>query len=191
MMTRRQAVSGAAVTALSYSRILGANDRIGLGVVGTGERGTYVMTLFQKNADLEVRALCDVWGDRLDEAQQKAPNTRRFGDHRELLALKEVDAVLVGTPDHWHHDVAIDALHAGKDVYSEKPMCRKRDEAPDMVKAARATGRILQIGLQQRSGPIYIEPLEKFVRSGAIGKISHIDADLARGNAAPAAQGAR
>jgi predicted dehydrogenase len=176
MMTRRQAVSGAALTALSYSRVLGANDRIGLGVVGTGERGTYVMTLFQKNADVEVRALCDVWGNRLDETQKKAPNTRRFGDHRELLALKEVDAVLVGTPDHWHHDVAIDALHAGKDVYSEKPMCRKREEAPEMVKAARATGRILQIGLQQRSGPIYIEPLEKFVQSGAIGKISHIDA---------------
>jgi predicted dehydrogenase len=176
MISRRQAISGAAVTALSYSRILGANDRIGLGVVGTGERGTYVMTQFQKNADLEVRAVCDVWGDRLDKAQQKAPGTRRFGDHRELLALKEVDAVLVGTPDHWHHNVAIDALNAGKDVYSEKPMCRRREEAPEMVKAARATGRILQIGLQQRSGPIYLEPLEKFVRSGAIGKISHIDA---------------
>jgi len=176
MMTRRQAASGAALTALSYSRVFGANERIGLGVVGTGERGTYVMTLFQRNSDVEVRAVCDVWGDRLDQAQQKAPGTKRFGDHRELLALKEVDAVLVGTPDHWHHNVVIDAVNAGKDVYSEKPMCRKREEAPAMVKAARATGRVLQIGLQQRSGPIYIEPLEKFVQSGVIGKISHIDA---------------
>src|SRR5262252_7651101 len=176
MISRRRAISGAAVSALSYSRIVGANDRIGLGVVGTGERGTYVMTLFQKNPDLEVRALCDVYGVKVDAAQQKAPNTRTFNDHRKLLELSEVDAVLVGTPDHWHKDVSIDAMNAGKDVYCEKPMCRNRDEAPLMVKAARATNRILQIGLQQRSGQIYLEPRDKFVKSGEIGKISHIDA---------------
>ncbi|MBZ5581241.1 MAG: Gfo/Idh/MocA family oxidoreductase [Acidobacteriia bacterium] len=176
MITRRQAVTGAAMTALSYSRILGANDRIGLGVIGTGARGNEVMRLFQKNTDLEVRALCDVYEVKLDKTQQQAPNTKRFGDHRKLLELPEVDAVLIATPDHWHKDCAIDAMNAGKDAYSEKPMCRKREEAPLMVKAARATGKILQIGLQQRSGKIYLEPLEKFVKSGAIGKISHIDA---------------
>jgi len=176
MLTRREATKAAAITALSYSRILGANDRIGLGVVGLGVRGTYVMTLFQKNPDVEVRALCDVYGARLDQAQQKAPRTARFGDHRKLLELKEVDAVLAATPDHWHKDVAIDAMNAGKDVYSEKPMCRKRGEAPQMVKAARETGRILQIGLQQRSGLIYQEPKEKFIDTGALGKISHIHA---------------
>ena len=164
------------MTALSYSRIVGANDRIGLGVIGTGGRGTYVMSLFQKNQDVEVRALCDVYAVRIDQAQQKAPNTKGFADHRQLLELKELDAVLIGSPDHWHKDHAIDAMNAGKDVYVEKPMCRKRDEAPEMVKAARITGRICQVGVQQRSGPIYIEPREKFVRSGAIGKISHIDA---------------
>src|SRR5690242_5178560 len=176
MMNRRDAAKAAAVTALSYSRILGANDRIGLGVIGTGERGTYVMTVFQKNADVEVRAVCDVYAVRVDQAQQKAPGAKGFADHRQLLDVKEVDAVLVGTPDHWHKAVAIDSMNAGKDVYCEKPMCRKRDEAPEMVKAARVNGRILQIGLQQRSGPIYLEPREKFVTSGAIGKISHIDA---------------
>jgi predicted dehydrogenase len=93
-----------------------------------------------------------------------------------LLDLASVDAVLAAAPDHWHKDLAIDAMNAGKDVYSEKPMCRKREEAPLMVKAARATGRICQIGLQQRSGQIYLEPRELFVQSGAIGKISHIDA---------------
>jgi len=164
------------MTALSYSRIVGANDRIGLGVIGTGGRGTYVMSLFQKNQDVEVRALCDVYAVRIDQAQQKAPNTKASSDHRQLLELKELDAVLVGSPDHWHKDHAIDAMNAGKDVYVEKPMCRKRDEAPLMVKAARITGRICQVGVQQRSGQIYIEPREKFVRSGAIGKISHIDA---------------
>jgi len=176
MITRREAAKSAAITALSYSRIAGANERIGLGVIGTGGRGTYVMTVFQKNEDVEVRALCDVYRVRVDQAQQKAPGTKAFDDHRELLALKEVDAVLVGSPDHWHKDHAIDAMNAGKDVYVEKPMCRTREEAPLMVKAARLTGRICQVGLQQRSGQIYREPQEQFLASGAIGRISHIDA---------------
>jgi predicted dehydrogenase len=177
MMTRRRMAAGAAVTALSYTRILGANDRIGLGVIGLGVRGTAVMSLFQKNDDVEVRALCDVYGLRVEQARQKsAPNAKTLADHRELLDMASVDAVLAAAPDHWHKDLAIDAMNAGKDVYSEKPMCRKREEAPLMVKAARATGRICQIGLQQRSGQIYLEPRELFVQSGAIGKISHIDA---------------
>ena len=114
MITRREAAGAAAMTALSYSRVLGANDRIGLGVIGTGSRGTYVMTLFQKNDDVEVRALCDVYGVRIDEAQQKAPGTKTFGDHRKLLELKELDAVLIGTPDHWHKACAIDAMNAAR-----------------------------------------------------------------------------
>jgi predicted dehydrogenase len=176
MITRRQAVTGAAATALSYSKVLGANDRIGLGVIGTGERGTAVMGQFQKNKDLEVRALCDVYPARFERAKAAAPNAKTFDDHRKLLELAEVDAVYVASPDHWHKDHAIDAMNAGKDVYSEKPMCRLREEAPLMVKASRSTGKILQIGMQQRSGPIYLEPLAKFVKSGVIGKISHIDA---------------
>jgi predicted dehydrogenase len=176
MLSRRTATQAATLSALSYSRVLGANDRIGLGVIGTGIRGTYVMTRFQTFADCEVRALCDVYPKRIDDAQSKAPNTRTFVDHRKLLELKEVDAVLVGTPDHWHCDIAIDAMEAGKDVYTEKPLCRTRDEAPRMVKVARVNNRICQVGVQQRSGPIYLEPLERFVKSGAIGKISHIDA---------------
>jgi predicted dehydrogenase len=156
--------------------VLGANERIGLGVIGTGGRGTAVMGVFQKNEDVEVRSLCDIYGVRIDRAQQKAPNTRTFTDHRRLLELKEVDAVLIGSPDHWHKDHAIDAMNAGKDVYVEKPLCRTRDEAPLMLKAARVTERICQVGVQQRSGPVYLEPKEKFVTSGVIGRITHVDA---------------
>jgi predicted dehydrogenase len=175
VLTRREAAK-AAIGALSYSRILGANDRIGLGVIGTGDRGTYVMSLFQKNPDLEVRALCDVYAVHIDKAQQQAPNTKTFTAHEKLLELKEIDAVLIGSPDHWHKDHAVDAMNAGKDVYVEKPMCRTRDEAPLMVKAARVNNRVCQVGLQQRSGRIYIEPKEKFVASGTLGKVTHIDA---------------
>src|SRR5262245_8925616 len=115
MITRRTAAQAALMTAVSYSRILGANDRIGLGVIGIG--GTYDMSLFQKNPDVVVRALCDVYGVRLDQALQKAPGAKTLYDHRELLALKNVDAVLIASPDHWHKDLAIDAMNAGKDVY--------------------------------------------------------------------------
>ncbi|MCL5742836.1 MAG: Gfo/Idh/MocA family oxidoreductase, partial [Acidobacteria bacterium] len=106
MITRREAARTAAVTALSYAKILGANDRIGLGVIGVGNRGTHVMGLFQKNPEVEVRAICDVYGVRIDKAQQKAPNAKGIPDHHRLLELKEVDAVLIAAPDHWHHDLA-------------------------------------------------------------------------------------
>ncbi|HPT25276.1 MAG TPA: Gfo/Idh/MocA family oxidoreductase [Bryobacteraceae bacterium] len=175
-MTRRDAARATAMTALSYSRVLGANDKVGLGVIGTGGRGQYVMSRFQLQSDVEVRAVCDVYGVRLDEAQGKAPGSKAFTKHEDLLAMKEVDAVLIGSPDHWHKDHACDAMNAGKDVYVEKPICRTLDEAPVMVRTARKTGRICQVGVQQRSGPIYIEPLELFVKSGKIGKVNWVEA---------------
>ncbi|HNY40946.1 MAG TPA: Gfo/Idh/MocA family oxidoreductase, partial [Bryobacteraceae bacterium] len=139
-------------------------------------RGQYVMSRFQLQSDVEVRAVCDVYGVRLDEAQGKAPGSKAFTKHEDLLAMKEVDAVLIGSPDHWHKDHACDAMNAGKDVYVEKPICRTLDEAPVMVRTARKTGRICQVGVQQRSGPIYIEPLELFVKSGKIGKVNWVEA---------------
>jgi predicted dehydrogenase len=175
-MTRRDAARATAISALSYSRILGANDKIGLGVIGTGGRGQYVMSLFQKQPDLEVRAVCDVYGVRLDEAQGKAPGAKAFTKHEDLLALRDVDAVLTGSPDHWHKDHSCDAMLAGKDVYVEKPLCRTLDEAPILVRTARKTSRICQVGVQQRSGVIYTEPLEKYVKSGRIGKVNWVEA---------------
>src|SRR3954452_24736752 len=107
MITRRDIARGAAVTALSYSRILGANDRIGMGLIGSGSRGTYVMGLFAKNSDVEVRALCDVYPARFSGAQAYAPGVKTFGDHKKLLELKEIDAVLIASPDHWHKDHSV------------------------------------------------------------------------------------
>lgn len=175
-MTRRDIARATAMTALSYSRVMGANDKIGLGVIGTGGRGQHVMSKFQLQQDVEVRALCDVYGARLDEAQGKAPGAKPFYQHEKLLDMKEVDAVLIGSPDHWHKDHTCDSMNAGKDVYVEKPLCRTLDEAPEMVRTARKTNRICQVGVQQRSGQIYIEPLEMFVKSGKIGKVNWVEA---------------
>ena len=138
-MTRREGFQAAAITALAYSRVLGANDRIQLGVIGVGGRGQYDMTVFQKTSEVDVRAVCDVYGRRIDEAVTKAPGAKTFYDHRKLLDLKEVDAVLVATPDHWHKQIAIDAMNAGKDVYVEKPLTARREDGPDIVRAARVT----------------------------------------------------
>ena len=173
-LNRRDFARASALTALSYSRVLGSNDRVGLGVVGTGERGSYVMSLFQKEPEIEVRALCDVYAVKVDQAQQKAPGAQTFSDHRRLLELKQLDAVLVGTPDHWHKGVAIDALNAGKDVYCEKPLVSRREDGPDIVRAARVNQRICQVGMQQRSGTVYLEARDKFVSSGLLGKLTHV-----------------
>lgn len=169
----RAAGAGAiATTAASYSRVLGANDKVNLGLVGCGERGSYVMSVFQKNQTVNVSAVCDVFGDRLDRALTKAPGANGFGDHRKLLEVKDLDAVLVATPDHWHSRVAIDALNAGKDVYCEKPLTLRMEQGPPIVKAARVNNRVCQVGMQQRSGPHYLRAKEEYIQPGRLGKIT-------------------
>src|SRR5579885_279603 len=170
---RRAFLRGAAaVGALSYSRILGANDRVQLGLIGCGERGRHDMGTFLRTGTVDVVALCDIWGTNLDRAKQQAPNAKTFSDHRKLLELKEVDVALIGVPDHWHAAITIDALNAGKDVYVEKPLTRTIEEGPLIVKAARVNNRICQVGMQQRSGKHYLEAKQKYIDSGALGKIT-------------------
>jgi predicted dehydrogenase len=173
-MLRREMMraGAAALTAASYSRVLGANDRIHLGLVGAGGRGTSVMRTFQKFPEVRVTAVCDVYGARVRRAQGHAEGARGFGDHRKLLEVKELDAVLIGTPDHWHAAVAIDSMRAGKDVYVEKPLTLRIEEGPEIVKAARETGRVCQVGMQQRSGEHYMRARDEYVRSGKLGKLT-------------------
>jgi len=170
---RRDLLRGAsAATALSYSRILGANDKIGLGVIGCGERGRHDMSQFQESPKVDVTAVCDIYGEQIDKARQKAPHARNFTDHRKLLEMKEVDAVLVATPDHWHAAIATDALNSGRDVYVEKPLTLKIEEGPPIVKAARVNERICQVGMQQRSGVHYLRAKREYFDSGRLGKIT-------------------
>jgi predicted dehydrogenase len=164
--------SAAAVSAASYSRILGANDRIGLGVIGCGDRGRYDMGCFQKDPSIAVVALCDVFGRQIDLAKKNAPDAKTLTDHRRLLEMKEVQAVLVATPDHWHAPIAIDTLNAGKDLYCEKPLTLTIEEGPKIVKAARVNGRICQVGMQQRSGRHYLEAKAEYVDKGRLGKVT-------------------
>jgi predicted dehydrogenase len=177
MTSRRElfrAASGGAIafTAASWSRVMGANDRINLGLIGCGGRGRGVMGTFIGTDKVNVTAVCDVYAARVDLAKSKAPNAATFSDHRKLLAKKDVDAVLIATPDHWHAGCAIDALNAGKDVYCEKPLTLKIEEGPEIVKAARVNNRVCQCGMQQRSGAHYIQARDEYVKAGKLGKIT-------------------
>ncbi|MBV8817255.1 MAG: Gfo/Idh/MocA family oxidoreductase [Acidobacteriaceae bacterium] len=172
-LARRAFLTGAtALTAASYSRVLGANDTLQLGVIGTGDRGRFVMSQFQVSPKVHVGAVCDIYANQIDLAKQKAPDAQSFSDHRKLLELKEIDAVLIATPDHWHSRTAIDALNAGKDVYVEKPLTRTIAEGPPIVKACRVNERICQVGMQQRSGIHYLRAKAEYMDTGRLGKIT-------------------
>ena len=160
------------MTAASYTRVWGANERVNLGLIGCGGRGVGVMGTFQKSERVNVTAVCDVYAERIDRAIQRAACAKGYGDHRKLLESKDVDAVLIATPDHWHAGTAIDALNSGKDVYVEKPLTLTIEEGPRIVKAARVNNRICQVGMQQRSGSHYLQAKEEYIKSGKLGKIT-------------------
>lgn len=170
--TRFASTSAIGMTAASYSRVLGANDKLNLGLIGAGDRGTHDMGLFQNKPEVRVSAVCDIFGQKVSAVQQKAPEAKGFSDHRKLLDSIDVDAVLIATPDHWHTTIAIDALNSGRDVYVEKPLTRTIDEGPLIVKAARENNRVCQVGMQQRSAKHYLQAKEKYFDTKKLGNIT-------------------
>ena len=181
-VTRREFLKGAAaVTAgaaayqgLAPAKALGANDRVRMGLIGCGNRGSYVMSIFTGNPEVEVVALCDVYEPRRLKDQQKFnPQAQVYLDYHELLDRNDIDAVLIATPDHWHKQVLIDAVHAGKDAYCEKPIMHSIPEGEQMVAAVKETGRVVQTGTQQRSWPHYIMG-KQMVDSGMLGDVTFV-----------------
>lgn len=164
---------GALLTAASYSRILGANDRLRVGGIGLGGRGTYdLKTHYQ--AGCEVAGVCDVYEpNRLRVKADFAAGAQEYVDYRELLDRKDVDAVVIGAPDHWHVPMVIDAVRAGKDVYVEKPLTHRMDEGEALLKAVEDSGRVVQVGYQQRSWPHFVEARD-IIASGALGQITMV-----------------
>jgi len=170
---RRSFLRGAtAVTALSYSRVIGANDKIRLGVIGIGDRGSGDMGNFLRNPDVQVVALCDLYDAHLDRAKQRAADAKTFSDHKALLDSKDIDIVQVSVPDHWHVPIALDVLNSGRDLYCEKPLSLTPEEGPLVVKAARINKRICQVGMQQRSGAHYLQAKAEYFDTGKIGKVT-------------------
>jgi predicted dehydrogenase len=158
--------------ALSRARVWGANERVRLGFIGLGNRGDQVLDAFLKQPDAEVVAICDLSRAYLDFAAKKiGAQPQRFQDYRKLLECKDMDAVVISTPDHWHALQTIRACEAGKDVYVEKPLSLRVTEGRRMVEAVRKHKRVCQVGIQRRSAAFCQEAAE-LVRSGALGKIT-------------------
>jgi predicted dehydrogenase len=187
----RAAGAAAVATALSAKRVLGAGERVRLGFIGLGNRGDQVIDAFLKHKDAAVVALCDLWQPYLDFAAKKVGGSpRRYRNYRKLLEQKDIDAVVISTPDHWHALQTIHACQAKKDVYVEKPLSLCIEEGRRMVAAARKYERVTQVGLQRRSSAFCREAAE-FVRKGGIGHVTvarafHIQNEGPRGIGKPA-----
>jgi predicted dehydrogenase len=164
------------MTALSYSQVMGANERVRMGYIGLGNRGDQVHDGFLEYGDAQTVAICDLKTDYLDLAEKKAvgrghAKPKRYADWRKLLDDQSIDAVMIATPDHWHALQMIGACDAGKDVYVEKPFSLTVVEGRKMVEAAERNKRVVQVGIHRRSAK-FLQEAAEYARSGALGKIT-------------------
>ncbi len=172
-----------AMLAQARSRRISANDHIQLGLIGAGIQGQGDTRWALQVPGVKLVAVADCYDGRLAHAKevwgQDILTTR---DYREILTRRDIDAVIVATPDHWHKQAAVDAMNAGKDVYCEKPMIHLYSDGPEIIETARATKRIIQIGSQRVSSMIYAKAREIFA-SGAIGQLNMVTARWDRNSA--------
>lgn len=171
---------------VSFSQIA-ASDRVNLGFIGLGQQAMSLLRSFLQVPGVRVTAGCDVYGIKRQRFEQLLgvhyagvkgkPRVRTFEKHQDLLALKDLDAVVIATPDHWHALIAIDACKAGKDVYLEKPLTFTIREGQALVKAVRQYNRVLGVGSQQRSGTTFRHAIQ-LIRDGRIGAIERINAHV-------------
>lgn len=160
----------------AYAAQAPPSDRLRFGVIGSGGRGTFVMSVFQKDPAVRVASICDVYEPNLERAlsaaakAQGGESPRAIRNYKQLLDDKSIQAVLIATPEHWHHRMVLDALAAGKDVYVEKPLCQTPEQGMDLVRAERASKQIVQVGMQRRSYDLYLEA-RKIVAAGTLGQV--------------------
>jgi predicted dehydrogenase len=161
-------------SALSAKRVLGANERIRTGHIGLGGRGSWLHRLtlqhMEEHQDVEVVALCDVYAKRLNSAHELCPEAKTYTYHQELLEHKDLDAVFIATPDHWHAPITITAMEKGLDVYCEKPMTLYWEQAKEVSQKAQELNRVLQIGVQALSWSKWHRAKE-IVDQGMLGQV--------------------
>ncbi len=152
----------------------GANDQIGLGFIGAGIRATQLMDEFLAIPGVRPIIVCDLYDGCLQRAREQTENkAETTKDYLNVLGRKDVDAVVIATPDHWHKRMVLDALAAGKHVYIEKPMTWSIDDGADMIEAVRKSGRLLQVGSQGKTSMLTAKARE-LIKSGAIGKVNMV-----------------
>ncbi len=151
------------------------SDQIVLGVIGSGGRGLAVMRAFQRDPAVQVGAICDVYEPNLEKGLTTAAlapgnQPKACRNYKEMLDDKHIQAVLIATPEHWHHRMVLDALAAGKDVYVEKPLCHTPEEGMELVEAEKRSRSIIQVGMQRRSYDLFLEA-QKVVAGGTLGTV--------------------
>ena len=168
--------AGLATPLAAQVRAKSPNDHVQIALIGAGGMGTEDALSSLAQDGVQIVAASDVYEGRLTRAKERWGNqvfTTR--DYREVLARPDIDAVIVATPDHWHAQISIDAMNAGKDVYVEKPMVQKIADGYGVVEAQKKTGRILQVGSQRVSSIVY-QKAKDLLKSGAIGQVNMIEA---------------
>ena len=176
-MQRRSFLRTAAFTAASYSRIMGANDRVGMALIGAGRRGREVMKAFVDTGRVDLKVICDVYDVQRERGRQMLVTGAmekpfECATHEFALARGGVDAVLVAAPDHWHLDLATAAFAARKHVYLEKPATHDFNEGPQLLRVARTSGKVCTIGTQQRSGAHYKQAKDEYFGANSkLGKV--------------------
>jgi predicted dehydrogenase len=165
------------------ARAIEANDQIQIALIGAGGRGQEDTKTALQVPGVKLLAVADCYNGRLDHSKELwGRDIFTTRDYSEILARKDIDAVIIGTPDHWHKQVAVDAMRAGKDVYCEKPMIHLYSDGPEMIETARATKRVLQIGSQRVSSVVYAKAKE-LLAAGTIGQLNMVTAHWDRNSA--------
>lgn len=164
-----------AMTAASANRVAGANDRVRLGIIGTGGRGSHLIRMAKLAGGVQWVAVCDAWDQRRAQAADLIGEpVDKIADYRALLDRRDIDAVIVATLDHWHSRMTADACRAGKDVFVEKPMTSLPEQGAAVVRAAAENRRIVQVGTQQRSLAHFAEAKQRFFDTGLIGEVNMV-----------------
>jgi predicted dehydrogenase len=173
MITRRNFIIASGLTALASTRVFGANDTLRIGVIGAGHRMRGLLDAADKVAPYQIVAVSDVYGPNRDFIVQKSNGLATAHlDYREVLA-KDIDAVIIASPDHWHVPMAVDALKAGKDVYLEKPVTHTVEEGATLTRAVRSSKQILQCGMQQRSWSHFRDAVD-IIQGGGLGRVVQV-----------------
>lgn len=174
MITRRGFIIASGMTALAATRGFGANEKIQLGLIGAGQRMKGLIDSANKAGPCDIVAVSDVYGPHRDLFKEKSGGTATTHlDYREVLDNKDVEAVIIASPDHWHVRMAVDALAAGKDIYLEKPVTHTLEEGAVLTKAVRSGKQILQCGMQQRSWAHFRDAVD-LIQGGSLGRVVQV-----------------
>ncbi len=187
-LTRRSFIQSSTALAAAGASVkaYAASDRIEVGVIGAGARAHELIAALLQIPGVEITAVVDAYKGRVERAIERTRGrAKAYKSYQDVLAQKSIDAVVVATPDHWHRQMVLDAIKAGKDVYCEKPLTYRTSDGVEIIQAARAAGRIVQVGSQGMSSEIQRQARE-MIRAGKLGKVSIVRAAFNRNTASGA-----